>query len=283
MDAEDGRWAVVLAARPPDRRRADRRRRRAASSRMSTTRRAAGTTSSLARRLDHAAAEPVSPWRRPRSSRRGSASPARPGPSPSSAPARWACRSPAQFASHGWSVIAVDIDPRVVDSINDGQSHVGEEPGLAELVRDAHARRSAARHARRRRGGRGDADVVVLIVPVILDDESRPDHRCDGLRGRGDRPGRPRRLDGHLRDDPAGRRHPRPVRAAPRGRHRPAVEPAPTRTTSYVAFSPERLYSGAALRNLATYPKLVGGLGPAGDRAGGGVLRRACSTPRSWP
>ena len=31
-----------------------------------------------------------------------------------------------------------------------------------------------------------------------------------------------------------------------------------------VAFSPERLYSGAALRNLATYPKLVGGLSEAG-------------------
>jgi nucleotide sugar dehydrogenase len=29
-----------------------------------------------------------------------------------------------------------------------------------------------------------------------------------------------------------------------------------------VAFSPERLYSGAALVNLATYPKLVGGIGP---------------------
>jgi nucleotide sugar dehydrogenase len=35
-----------------------------------------------------------------------------------------------------------------------------------------------------------------------------------------------------------------------------------------VAFSPERLYSGAALRNLATYPKLVGGIGPLSrDRA----------------
>jgi UDP-N-acetyl-D-mannosaminuronic acid dehydrogenase len=30
-----------------------------------------------------------------------------------------------------------------------------------------------------------------------------------------------------------------------------------------VAFSPERLYSGAALRNLSTYPKLVGGLSEA--------------------
>ena len=31
----------------------------------------------------------------------------------------------------------------------------------------------------------------------------------------------------------------------------------------FVAFSPERLYSGAVFRNLATYPKLVGGIGPA--------------------
>ena len=36
----------------------------------------------------------------------------------------------------------------------------------------------------------------------------------------------------------------------------------------FVAFSPERLYSGAALKNLAMYPKLVGGIGPRStDRA----------------
>jgi nucleotide sugar dehydrogenase len=36
----------------------------------------------------------------------------------------------------------------------------------------------------------------------------------------------------------------------------------------FIAFSPERLYSGAALANLATYPKLVGGLDEAStDRA----------------
>ncbi|MEA2653084.1 MAG: hypothetical protein QOI37_311, partial [Chloroflexota bacterium] len=39
----------------------------------------------------------------------------------------------AQFASHEWSVIAVDIDSAVVEAINEGRSHVGEEPGLAEL------------------------------------------------------------------------------------------------------------------------------------------------------
>jgi len=36
----------------------------------------------------------------------------------------------------------------------------------------------------------------------------------------------------------------------------------------FVAFSPERLYSGAVFRNLAAYPKLVGGIGQAStDRA----------------
>src|SRR4029077_409362 len=36
----------------------------------------------------------------------------------------------------------------------------------------------------------------------------------------------------------------------------------------FVAFSPERLYSGAGFRNLATYPKLVGGIGDrSGERA----------------
>src|SRR5438045_2608881 len=41
----------------------------------------------------------------------------------------------AQFASHGWNVIAVDVAQDVVESINAGRSHVTEEEGLAELVR----------------------------------------------------------------------------------------------------------------------------------------------------
>ncbi len=51
-----------------------------------------------------------------------------------------------------------------------------------------------------------------------------------------------------------------------RGRHGPALAERSGLTLEhdlFVAFSPERLYSGAALRNLATYPKLVGGLGEA--------------------
>ena len=45
----------------------------------------------------------------------------------------------AQFASHGWTVIAVDVNEAVVTSINEGRAHVAEEPGLAERVAAAHA------------------------------------------------------------------------------------------------------------------------------------------------
>ena len=167
-----------------------------------------------------------------------------------------------QFASHGWSVIAVDIDPRVVDSINAGKSHVGEEPGLADLVRDAHA---AGRLRATIDGAEAAsaADVVVLIVPVILDDESRPDHRWMDSAVEAIAPGVHAGSTVIFETTlPVG---------DTRGRYAPRLEAVTgLRSTGadtddfVVAFSPERLYSGAALVNLATYPKLVGGLGPAG-------------------
>jgi nucleotide sugar dehydrogenase len=164
----------------------------------------------------------------------------------------------AQFAGHGWNVIAVDIDPRVVDSINKGRSHVGEEPGLSELVERAHAAgrlRATADGAE----AASTADVVVLIVPVMLDASQHPDHR---------------RMDSAVESVAPG------VHAGSlvifettlpvgdtRDRYAPRLEAASGLPASgsgtdriHVAFSPERLYSGAALANLATYPKLVGGI-----------------------
>ena len=72
----------------------------------------------------------------------------------------------AQFAGHGWSVVAVDVQQSVVDAINEGRSHVTQEPGLAEAVENAHrsgrlrATTDAAAAAR-------ESDVVVVIVPAM--------------------------------------------------------------------------------------------------------------------
>jgi nucleotide sugar dehydrogenase len=163
----------------------------------------------------------------------------------------------AQFADHGWRVTAVDVQQEVVDTINAGRSHIDEEPGLAELVRAAHGRdrlratTDAAAAAR-------EADVVVLIVPVMLDDEQQPDYRYMDAAvesiGPGIHKGSLVIFETTL---PVG---------DTRDRFTPRLEAAAGLRADeefFVAFSPERLYSGAALRNLATYPKLVGGIGPA--------------------
>jgi nucleotide sugar dehydrogenase len=171
-----------------------------------------------------------------------------------------------QFASHGWSVIAVDIDEGVVAAINDGVSHVDTEPGLAELVATAHAG-GLLRATTDGAAAARDADVVVLIVPVMLDAEARPDHRhmdaaTDSI-GPGIHPGSLVIYETTL---PVGDTR---DRYAPRLASLSGLRAEVDGDRGFlVAFSPERLYSGAALRNLATYPKLVGGLGPVSlDRA----------------
>jgi nucleotide sugar dehydrogenase len=168
----------------------------------------------------------------------------------------------AQFAGHGWKVIAIDVQESVVEAVNAGRSHVDGEPGLDDLVSRAHAdgllsaTLDAAAAAR-------EADVVVLIVPVMLDDEQHPDYRY---------------MDAAVSSIAPGIHAGSTVifeTTLPVGdtRHRftPRLEHASGLTAEedlFVAFSPERLYSGHALANLTQYPKLVGGIGEASrDRA----------------
>ena len=165
-----------------------------------------------------------------------------------------------QFASHGWDVTAVDVNPAVVATVNAGRSHVTEEPGLAEGVAEVHAagrlRASADAAAAVRQ-----ADVAVLIVPVMLDDAHQPDYRymdsaVDSISG-GVHSGLTVIFETTL---PVG---------DTRGRFLPRLEAAGGLVGDkdlFVAFSPERLYSGAVFANLATYPKLVGGIGPESTR-----------------
>ncbi|HEX8939514.1 MAG TPA: nucleotide sugar dehydrogenase [Candidatus Limnocylindrales bacterium] len=161
-----------------------------------------------------------------------------------------------QFARHGWRVTAVDIDPAVVAAINEGHSHVTEEPGLAEAVAEVHAagRLTATTDAA---AAAREADVAVLIVPVMLDDEQRPDRRAMDAAVAALGPGVHAGLTVIFETTlPVG---------DTRGRYTPRLEEAGgvrVEEDLFVAFSPERLYSGAVFRNLATYPKLVGGVGP---------------------
>ena len=139
-----------------------------------------------------------------------------------------------------------------------GAAHVAEEPDLAERVAEAHA---AGRLRATTDGAAAAAGVGRRRPDRPGDARRRAAARLSlhGCRRRCDRARRPRRLDRDLRDDPPGR--------ATRGAAtRPRLEAATGLVADrdfFVAFSPERLFTGAVFRNLATYPKLVGGIGPA--------------------
>jgi nucleotide sugar dehydrogenase len=163
----------------------------------------------------------------------------------------------AQFAGHGWQVIAVDVNQAVVDAINEGRSHVGEEPGLVEAVADAHASGRLTATTDGTAAARV-ADVVVIIVPVMLDDRQQPDYRFMDAAAAAIAPGlHAGSLVIFETTLPVG---------DTRERYAPRLSAASGLTVDqdlFVAFSPERLLSGHVFQNLATYPKLVGGLGPA--------------------
>ena len=168
----------------------------------------------------------------------------------------------AQFASHGWSVIAVDVNEAVVGAVNEGRAHVTEEPSLAERVAAAHAA-GLLRATTDGTAAARESDVVVLIVPVMLDDQQRPDYRHMDAAVAAIAPGVPAGASVIFETTlPVG---------DTRSRYAPRLEAATGLVADrdfFVAFSPERLFTGAVFRNLATYPKLVGGIGPAStDRA----------------
>ena len=183
----------------------------------------------------------------------------------------------AQFASHGWRVIAVDVNPAVVDAINAGRSHVGEEPGLAETRRTRPRRGPPAGHARcrrgRPRGRRRRADRPG-------DARRRPPARLP-LHGPGrrlDRPGRPRRQHGHLRDDAA-----RSATPAAGSRRSWSTPRASSRTATSSSRSRPSGCSRAPCSRTSPHTPSSSAGSARRPRTGPPASTPRCSMPRSWP
>jgi nucleotide sugar dehydrogenase len=175
----------------------------------------------------------------------------------------------AQFASRGMSVIGCDANPEVVATVGRGQSHVVEEAGLAELVASATAtgrlRATGDTAAAVRR-----SDVVVMIVPVVVDDVGTIDFRsldaATAAVGRGLRPGTLVIYETTL---PVGTTR---GRLAERLVASSGLSPG---RDFRLAFSPERVLSGRIFRDLRRYPKIVGGVDAASGAAAAAFYRAA--------
>lgn len=172
----------------------------------------------------------------------------------------------ALFAGRGASVIGCDIDARVVEAVNAGRPPVSGEPGLAEALAEARAA-GKLQATTDTTAAVAESDAVVIVVRVDIDAEGRADFaRLDAAASaiaRGLRPGTLVILESTV---PVGvtRKH--------LGR-RLQIESGlraggPPGQGLKLAYSPERVSSGSVFRDLATYPKLVGGVdAPSGEAA----------------
>jgi nucleotide sugar dehydrogenase len=161
-----------------------------------------------------------------------------------------------QFASKGATVTGYDINAARVAEISGKHNPLPSEPGLAELIPglvvSGHLRATTDP-----RDAAAAADVVVLIVPVDIDATQQPDFTLlDAAIAA---------LAPHLKRGvllivettvPVGT-----TRYRVGAKILEASGLVPT-TDFTLAFSPERVSSGRVLRDLRTYPKIVGGIDP---------------------
>ena len=201
-----------------------------------------------------------------------------------------------QYAQHGHRVIGCDINAQVVESINAGKSHVGEEPELAievpRLVREGLL--SATLDIT---GAVGSANAVVVIVPVFVNNNYNVDFTSIDAAtqaiGAGLKSGTLVSYETTLPVGTTSGRF-RQLLENASGSHTTfkdggadAFEASGSHTTFkdggadafeasglkagedfYLAYSPERVSSGSIFRDLRTYPKVVGGIDEQSTSAG---------------
>jgi nucleotide sugar dehydrogenase len=163
-----------------------------------------------------------------------------------------------QFASAGHEVVGVDVNPQVVESVNravepfPGEAHLQEK--LSELV-PAGRLRATTHYADAVPG----ADAVVLVVPLFVDQDAKPDFGwMDSATAELARHLTPGTLVSYETTLPVG---------TTRNRWKPALEAGSglvEGTDFHLVFSPERVLTGRVFEDLRKYPKLVGGLSAAG-------------------
>lgn len=167
-----------------------------------------------------------------------------------------------RFAEAGHEVVGVDVSAPVVELVNAGVEPFPGEAQLADKLAalvPAGALRATTDYAEAIPG----ADVVVVVVPLFVDEESgEPDFGWmdSATRSLAEQLS-PGTLVSYETTLPVG---------TTRGRWAPLIEQVSGLVAGRdveVVFSPERVLTGRVFADLARYPKLVGGLTEAGTAA----------------
>lgn len=167
-----------------------------------------------------------------------------------------------QFARKGHTVIGADVNQWTVDEINakrepfPGEAHLQDY--LAEVVSSGNL--SATTDTT---GAVAQSDVVVVVVPLFVNEEGIPDFgwmdAATEAIGKGLKKGV---LVSYETTLPVG---------TTRNRFAPALEKISglkAGTDFHLVFSPERVFTGRVFADLRKYPKLVGGINESSAKAG---------------
>jgi nucleotide sugar dehydrogenase len=159
-----------------------------------------------------------------------------------------------QCALRGHQVIGADVSADVVGLVNDAKEPFPGETDLAEHLATviAAGRLTATTDTA---AAVAQSDAVVIVVPLMVDDEGVPDYRAMDAATRDIARGlRPGTLVSYETTLPLG---------ATRNRFAPALAKGSGLAAGEdfsVCHSPERVYSGRIFADLRRYPKLVGGI-----------------------
>ena len=159
-----------------------------------------------------------------------------------------------QFASKGHTVIGADVNEATVDLVSQGVAPFPGETDLAEKLSEA-VTAGLLSATTDTRAAVAQCEAVVLVVPLFVDEDGRPDFGW---------------IDAATRDVAAGLRPGTLVSyetTLPVGTTRNRWAPMLEEGSGLVAgrdfslvFSPERVLTGRVFADLRRYPKLVGGI-----------------------
>jgi nucleotide sugar dehydrogenase len=159
----------------------------------------------------------------------------------------------AQYASREHRVLGCDINQALVELVNGGGVPQYSEPHLAELIAAAHAEGNLSATTNTSQAV-SQCDVVVVIVPLVVNADGEPDFRSlDAATNSVSRGLRKGTLVIYETTLPVG---------TTRDRFGPMLEQSglSVDTDFDLAFSPERVLVGRTFEDLRRYPKLVGGV-----------------------
>ncbi|MBO8156437.1 MAG: nucleotide sugar dehydrogenase [Bacillaceae bacterium] len=160
----------------------------------------------------------------------------------------------AVIANRGYQVIGADIDETIVKLINEGKSHIPNEPHLDELIKRSHDSRSL-RATTNTSEAVSRSDVIIVVVPIITNKDHQEDYcfideavyqLAKGIRKHS--------LVIFETTIPVGQTRER------FGKKIEEVSGLKMGKDFLLAYSPERVSSNQVIRDLNTYPKVVSGV-----------------------